>query len=328
LAPGEFAGTDATGNPLPTPATPPSELAKVSLPEYMLEPPDELWISVPRLVPRSPYYIQAGDLLYVQIYNRTNPNELPLGGQLVVSSEGTIAIGPGHQPIRVAGLTADQAGDAVARAAQFGSPGSEVSLAVAQPSGLQPIQGEHVIQPDGYVSLGIYGRVHVAGLTVTQARQAIEQLLANHLDNPQASVDVFAFNSKQYYVIQQNPLLGDNVASFGVRGNETVLDALATVGGLSQVSGKRVWIARPSPVQLGCYQVLPVDFEAITREASTGTNYQLMPGDRVFISQDRIVAVDALISKIINPVERMVGFSFLGGQTIQLLQRFPQGIGF
>ncbi|MFO0916389.1 MAG: polysaccharide biosynthesis/export family protein [Pirellulales bacterium] len=317
---------DENGRPVITESTPPTELAKVSLPEYVLEPPDVLFIVLPRLVPKSPYYIQSGDYLFVTVVS-LNANEPPMGGQLQVSFEGTITVGPGYQPIKVAGLTADQAADAVSRAVQYRSPGAVSSLAIFQVSGLQPVAGEHIIQPDGYVSLGVYGRVYVAGMTLSEARKAIEKQLSNYLDNPQASVDVFSFNSKVYYVIQQNPLLGDNVASFGIRGNETVMDALSIVGGLSQVSTKKIWIARPSPSSSGCYQILPVDFDAITREASTATNYQLMPGDRVFIAQDRFVALDAVIQKLINPFERIVGFSFLGAQATQLMQRFPGGVG-
>lgn len=324
---GGGAALDADGRPIITEATPPTELAKVSLPEYMLEPPDVLYINVPRLIPKSPYAIQPGDVVFVTVLT-TNPNDIPLGGQLQVSFEGTISIGPGYQPIKVAGLTADQAADTVSRAVQYRSRGAVASFSILQVSGLQPIFGEHAINPDGHVNLGIYGRVYVAGLTLSEARAAIEKQLSQYLDNPQAAVDVFSFNSKVYYVIQQNPLLGDNVASFGIKGNETVIDALSTVGGLSQVSNKKVWIARPAPGNCDIYQVLPVDFEAITRQANTSTNYQLMPGDRVFIAQDRIVALDAVIQKVINPVERIVGFSFLGGQTVQLLQRFPQGVGF
>jgi hypothetical protein len=76
---------------------------------------------------------------------------------------------------------------------------------------------------------------------------------------------------------------------------------------------------------MGCDQVLPVDWDSITRGANTCTNYQLLPGDRIFVAADRLAALDSIVSRVLNPIERMLGFSLLGGQTIQVLQRFPGG---
>jgi protein involved in polysaccharide export with SLBB domain len=42
----------------------------------------------------------------------------------------------------------------------------------------QAIRGQHLVRPDGTVSLGIYGSVRVAGLTLEQAREAIGRQLA------------------------------------------------------------------------------------------------------------------------------------------------------
>ena len=80
--------------------------------------------------------------------------------------------------------------------------------------------------------------------------------------------------------------LGDNVRRIPITGNETVLDAISAVNGLSQVSSTKIWIARPAPGGFGCEQIMPVDYEAITRGGLTATNYQIMPGDRVFIASD------------------------------------------
>ena len=205
---------------------------------------------------------------------------------------------------------------------------SEVSVTLLQPSGQQQIAGEHLVGPDGTVNLGIYGAVYVAGMTVEQARYAIEQQLSDDFSEPKVSVDVFAYNSKVYYIITEGAGFGDQLVRVPVTGNETVLDAIANIGGISRLSGTNIWISRPTPNCNGCDQILPVDWDAITRGANTCTNYQILPGDRVFLAEDRLTALDSLISKILNPFERVFGFSLLGGQTIQTLQRFPGGRGF
>ena len=60
-------------------------------------------------------------------------------------------------------------------------------------------------------------------------------------------VDVFAYNSKKYYIVTQGAGLGDNVTAAPITGNETVLDAIAVIGGISQVSSTEDLDARPAP---------------------------------------------------------------------------------
>jgi hypothetical protein len=171
-----------------------------------------------------------------------------------------------------------------------------------------------------------YGRVFVCGLaSPDEAKEAIEAQLSKYLDAPLVSVDVFSYNSKVYYVITEGAGQGDNVAKFPVTGNETVLDAIAQINGLSKLSSKDIWIARPAPSGVGCDQVLPVDIEAIMKGGSTATNYQLLPGDRVFIGQDPFVAFDSIVDKICGPFERIFGFGLVGVQTVQTFNRLPFG---
>jgi hypothetical protein len=139
------------------------------------------------------------------------------------------------------------------------------------------------------------------------------------------SVDVFSYNSKVYYVITEGAGQGDNVARFPVTGNETVLDAIAQINGLSKLSSKDIWIARPAPSGIGCDQVLPVDMDAIMKGGATATNYQILPGDRVFIAQDPWIAFNGIIEKVTAPFEQILGTSLLGVQTVQTFNRLPYG---
>ena len=54
------------------------------------------------------------------------------------------------------------------------------------------------------------------------------------------------------------------------------------MNGTQNLSSKRMWIARPATCGTEC-QILPVYWKSITALASTGTNYQILPGDCVFI---------------------------------------------
>ncbi len=315
---------ETPGGPLVSPIErPPAELSKVSLPAYRIEPPDVLLIQAVRMAPKTPYAIQALDIL--QIVVAGVPVEQPIAGAYQVEANGIVNLGPSYGAVKVEGLTLDEATDAITRRLRQSVAAPQASVTLLQMSAQQPIAGEHLVGPDGTINLGIYGRVRVTGLTVDEAREAVEHHLSEFIDDPRVSLDVLVYNSKVYYIITEGAGLGDQVVRIPITGNETVLDAVAQIGGLTRVSSKKIWIARPAPHGMGCDQVLPVDWEAITRGAVTSTNYQLLPGDRIFVAEDRLIALDALVSKLLNPFERMFGFTLLGAQTVQTLQRFPEG---
>jgi polysaccharide export outer membrane protein len=94
---------------------------------------------------------------------------------------------------------------------------------------------------------------------------------------------------------------------------------------LSARSSKNIWIARPS-AETGCFQVLPVDWNEVVRGAKAGTNYQIMPGDRVFIEQDHMLATEALVVKLLAPMQKVFEFTLLGADTVQTMQRYPGGL--
>jgi protein involved in polysaccharide export with SLBB domain len=144
--------------------------------------------------------------------------------------------------------------------------------------------------------------------------------MSRYFDSPEASVDVIAYNSKVFYVITEGAGLGDNVRRVPVTGNETVLDALSAVNGLSQVSSCHIWIARPAPGGFGCEQILPVDYEAIARGGSAATNYQVLPGDRVFIAEDNVTAFNNFLTKVTTPIERLFGVASLGTSAVRGFQ--------
>jgi polysaccharide biosynthesis/export protein len=85
------------------------------------------------------------------------------------------------------------------------------------------------------------------------------------------------------------------------------------------VAARRGWIARPSAANSKQGTVLPVDWDAITRAGATATNYQLTPGDRVFIAEDRVVAPTNDIAKKTAPIERILGLIALAASTLRSL---------
>jgi len=140
----------------------------------------------------------------------------------------------------------------------------------------------------------------------------LNKYLSQYFDSPDAAVEVRQFNSKVFYVITEGGGIGDNIRRVPITGNDTVMDALSSVNGLSQVSSTTIWVARPAPGGFGCEQILPVDYAAITKGASSATNYQIMPGDRVFVESDGMIAANTWLEKMTAPIERLLGIASLG----------------
>ena len=301
----------------PIESMPPRELSKAFLPAYRIEPPDILLIEAVQVVPRQPYHLQTGDVLAIQVPGAFA--EAPIAGAYPVGLGGMVNLGVPYGSVKVSGKTIEEAERAVIdhlknhlteEALQL------VTVSLSEITAKQQIQGQHLVGPDGKVNLGVYGSVPVVGMTLPQAKAMIEAHLSQFLEKTEVAVDVYSYNSKVFYVITQGAGMGDSVVRIPFMGNETVLDAIAQVNGLGQVSSKTIWIARPGRNQYGQVQVLPVDWNAITQYAGVETNYQIFPGDRIFIAEDKRVSLDTSLAKTMAPLERLMGFAMLGTQTI------------
>jgi polysaccharide export outer membrane protein len=299
----------------------PKETAKSSLPQYFLESPDLITVEAVHLVPKSPYVLRVFDWIALDVVG--TPIDDPIIGNFSIEPGGMIQLGSAYGAVRIEGLSLAEAEQAILRhlinspenpRGRLNSTTTIVSAKLIRMSDIQQIANTHLIGPDGYITLGSYGRVYVNGLTVDECRDAIELHLSKALEHPQIAVDIYSYNSKEYYVIFQSAAMGEQVFTFPYTGNETVLKAIANTNGLAPNSSKRIWVARPvgnthKPV------ILPVDWVAVTAYAMSQTNYQLLPGDRVFVIESRWVAADGMLARMIAPLERIMGVSLLGATT-------------
>lgn len=213
---------------------------------------------------------------------------------------------------------------------------------VVAPEHIQPIRGQHLVRPDGTIGLGVYGAVPVKGLTVDQAREAVAEAVARRLEPEKLAelrkkgrepkgrdidLDVIAYNSQVYYVITDGGGFGEQVRRFPITGSETVLDAISHIDGLPAVaSKKRIWIARRTNGDHVPPQILPVNWIAITQGGVTSTNFQVLPGDRIYVHSQGLIRADSMIGKMLAPVERLFGGALLGSSTVNSIR--GRGLGF
>ena len=212
----------------------------------------------------------------------------------------------------------------------------------------RPISGERLVRPDGKISLGFYGDVYVAGLTMAEVKEKVVLHLRKYLsdevlglikrdeetgqvatekdgkpkmiepkDSDRVFVDVTAYNSKNYYV------LGDVLVTgkMPITGNETVLDAIQYAGGLMPTAApQNIRLVRPAPPGACCEQVLPINLSAIMNGGDPTTNYQLMPNDRIIVYRDPIVRFTVFLDRLAAPFQTVVSSTLQTSFMIRYLQ--------
>lgn len=323
------------------PSNIPRELDKTTLPRHVIEPPDILLIEAVDNLRLTSSRMRAGDNIIVQVGQTVpvDPTEgrvdqlfKVINGAYTVGVDGYLDLGPEYGKVLLEGTTLDEARHRMDQHLRRTLKSPKLYIAYADTRTKQLITGQHLVRPDGTVSLGLYGSVMVTGLTIEEARHRVQAHLSQHIHRPQVAIDVLAYNSKYYYVIADGGGAGEQVVKLPCTGNETVLDAIANIRGLPTVASKsEIWIARPSPAGSGLGQRLPVRWNDIVRDGATDTNYQLLPGDKLYVKADDLIVFDTWVAKITAPWERIFGFTILGNGTVRALQRGADsqgGVGF
>jgi polysaccharide export outer membrane protein len=144
------------------------------------------------------------------------------------------------------------------------------------------LPADQTVMVDGTIDLAEYGRIVVAGMTIEQIEvavtAAVQAIHPNESIKP-INVRLNVAESAVYYVLGEVNAPG----SYPLIGRETVLDGIVTAGGLSdRASECQVILSRPTPPG-SCRIVLPVCYDRIVQLGDTTTNYQLRPGDRIYV---------------------------------------------
>lgn len=160
------------------------------------------------------------------------------------------------------------------------------------------LPSDQPVQPDGTIELGRFGRLAVSGKSVPEIEAEVRQIIANQLSADSAeqntddegavdpverdgavSVRLLSRESKVFYVAGEV----NSPGTYPLVGRETILDAIFTAGGLTDRANehKLIFVRPTSPED--CRIVLPVCYRQIIQLGDTSTNYQVMPGDRIYI---------------------------------------------
>lgn len=133
-----------------------------------------------------------------------------------------------------------------------------------------------VVRPDGKISMPLLQDVPAEGLTAGQLAANIQEGLAAYIVNPEVTVIVLQVNAPKYYVIGYVTHPG----TYPLRGDTSVLQALALSGGLTQFASPRsIKLIRATR---GKQEVRKINYYNLIDDGGEG-NYLLKSGDTIVV---------------------------------------------
>ena len=164
------------------------------------------------------------------------------------------------------------------------------------------LPGDQTVQQDGTIELGQYGRLQVMGRSAEEIQAQVSTMIAGietskfeatvaqasyhpSQTKPQPTVDygvavrLVNQDSALFYVMGEV----NSPGSYPLVGHETVLDAIIAAGGLSDsANDHKIIVTRPQ-LPGRPRVILPACYQQILQMGDVSTNYQLMPGDRIYV---------------------------------------------
>jgi len=139
------------------------------------------------------------------------------------------------------------------------------------------------VQPDGYIALKGCGQLFAEGLTVSELHDAIRDVYAPALRDPEVSVILIGFDKPYFVAAGQVARPG----KYELRSPTTVVAAIAMAGGFNdQARHSQVVLFRP--VTDGVVESHVLNIKAMLATRNLEEDIALKPGDMLFVPQNRI----------------------------------------
>ncbi len=132
------------------------------------------------------------------------------------------------------------------------------------------------VRPDGMISMPLVGDIKASGKTPLQLADDISTKLRKFIQDPNVTIVLNSMISKKVYLIGEVAKTGPIEMTPGM----TVLQAIATAGGLSEYANKnKIYILR---MEAGKQQKISVQYKQALR-GDHSLNLLLNPGDTIIV---------------------------------------------
>lgn len=216
---------------------------------------------------------------------------------------------------------------AVPRSTYQLGPGDELEFSVPEVEDFPTKPAR--IDEDGKVEVPLVGRLLLAGFTVPEAEQQLNQHLSVYIRDPHVSVSVKELRSQPVSVLGAVNTPGVHQ----LQGDKTLLEVLSLAGGLRPDAGYSIRITRQ--LEWGCvplanasidasgrFSVGEVQLQSLMAAQSPGNNIKIFPHDVISVPKAEMVYV-------IGEVNRSGGFVLGEHKTLSVLQALSlaEGLG-
>jgi polysaccharide export outer membrane protein len=160
---------------------------------------------------------------------------------------------------------------------------------------------QETVRPDGRISFELIGDVEVEGKTVEEIRDEITRRISKFVVRPDVTVTLEESRSRRIYVLGQVRRPG----SYPLIGRVTAVDALASAGDWTVLAApNRARLARASREVAEVYRVR---FSDIVTDGDFTTNYELQPGDVIYVPAGVSGSIGFFLQALLFPFQQIFG---------------------
>lgn len=146
-------------------------------------------------------------------------------------------------------------------------------------------QPKVMVQPDGYITLQGAGSLHVQGMTVQEAVEAVKAAYAKTLHEPIVDIDLVDFQKPYFVVLGQVGKPGQ----YDLRYDMTLTEAVAVAGGFSPTAKTQVFLYHRGPG--GWIEAKELKLNTILHGKNVSEDVSMRPGDMIFVPEKTITKV-------------------------------------
>jgi len=132
------------------------------------------------------------------------------------------------------------------------------------------------VRPDGRITMPLVNELHVAGSTPDEVRQRISEAMSSYIRDPNVTVIVEEINNFRVFFLGEINTQGPLQFYRPTR----LLQAIATAGGLTEFSNKKITILRE---EYGTEKRIEVDYKKLWSGEPGQENLFLKPGDTILV---------------------------------------------
>ena len=160
------------------------------------------------------------------------------------------------------------------------------------------------VDPNGFIEIPLVGRLHVAGLTVEQFREALGKRLARYIQSPQITINVLEYRSRPVSILGQV----NNPGLHQLRGPTRLVDVISLAGGLKPDAGQKLTITRnlkegslPLPSSrtdgTGQYSIGDLHLNTLLDGSHPSENIEVRSHDVISVSRAELIYVVGEVRK-------------------------------